>query len=188
MCIVMTDDASDLKAAARGDHLAFARLYGRHAAVVLSLCRYHLRSDTEADDAMQDTFLRAYNKLDKLDRPDGLRSWLYAIARRVCAERRRANSRRVRHEEQAVISRMNKPETSATVLGQVDRAERMERLDAALDSLSDKERLAIHLHYLETDPPAAAASALGLSRGGFYKLLHRARARLANLMRELPTQ
>ncbi|MFH1418894.1 MAG: sigma-70 family RNA polymerase sigma factor [Planctomycetota bacterium] len=184
----MTDDASDLKAAVAGDHQAFARLYDRHAAVVLSLCRYHLRSDTEADDALQDTFLRAYKKLDRLDRPEGLRSWLYAIARRVCAERRRADSRRARHEEQAVISRLNEPETSATVPGQVDKAERMERLDAAMDDLPDKERLAIHLHYLETDPPAAAASALGLSRSGFYKLLHRAREHLANSMRELPTR
>jgi len=188
MGIVMTEDASDLRAAVAGDHQAFARLYDRHAAVVLSLCRHHLRSDTEADDALQETFLRAYKKLDRLDRPEGLRSWLYAIARRVCAERRRADSRRARHEGQAVIRQMNRPEASATAPGQVDRAERMERLDAALDSLPDRERLAIHLHYLEPNPPAAAASALGLSRGGFYKLLHRARARLASLMRELPTR
>jgi DNA-directed RNA polymerase specialized sigma24 family protein len=51
-----------------------------------------------------------------------------------------------------------------------------------MERLDDRERLAIHLHYLESDPVKAAASALGLSRSGYYKLLARARERLASLM------
>jgi RNA polymerase sigma-70 factor (ECF subfamily) len=54
-----------------------------------------------------------------------------------------------------------------------------------MDQLPERERLAIHLYYLEADPVTAAASALGLSRGGFYKLLARARQQLAVLMREV---
>ncbi|MHC4798889.1 MAG: RNA polymerase sigma factor, partial [Planctomycetota bacterium] len=55
----------------------------------------------------------------------------------------------------------------------------------ALDSLSDNERLAIHLYYIDTNPQQAAAAVLGLSRSGFYKLLARARGHLARLMREV---
>ncbi len=44
--------------------------------------------------------------------------------------------------------------------------------------------LAIHLHYLEHDPVDAAMRTLGLSRSGFYKLLGRARASLADLLRD----
>ena len=47
---------------------------------------------------MQETFLRAYRKLHQLKHPDGLRFWLYAIARRVCSEQRRSAERRNRHE------------------------------------------------------------------------------------------
>ena len=75
----------------------------------------------------------------------------------------------------------------ATLDEPLDRAERLERLGAALDGLPDDERLAIHLFYLEADPVAAASSALHLSRSAFYKLLARARERLACLMREVPT-
>ena len=46
----------------------------------------------------------------------------------------------------------------------------------------DRERLAIHLYYLEADPVNAAMSALGLSRSGYYKLLSRARENLAGLL------
>src|SRR5438132_1317372 len=65
-----------------------------------------------------------------------------------------------------------------------DHAEQLARLDLALDELPDKERLAIHLYYLDNDPIAAAESCLGLSRSGFYKLLAKAKDRLANLMSE----
>ena len=62
--------------------------------------------------------------------------------------------------------------------------EALDRLTVALDSLPDDERLAIHLYYLESDPAPAACAALNLSRSGFYKVLNRARERLALLMKE----
>lgn len=64
------------------------------------------------------------------------------------------------------------------------RRERFTALESALDGLADEERLAIHLHYLEHDPVAAARESLGLSRSGFYKLLARARNRLAEQLRD----
>ncbi|MBN1345224.1 MAG: sigma-70 family RNA polymerase sigma factor [Phycisphaerae bacterium] len=183
----MTDDTCDLTAAAAGDGQAFARLYDRHAGVVLSLCRRRASSEAEAEDATQETFVRAFRMLDQLDRPAGFRRWLYAIARRVCAERHRAARRRAHHEEQAVISRIDLSPPAIAAAESVSQAEQLERLGLALDALADEERLAIHLYYLDADPVEAAASTLGLSRGGFYKLLARARRRLATLMGEVPT-
>ena len=61
-------------------------------------------------------------------------------------------------------------------------ADQLGRLTAALDALPYKQRLAIHLYYLDADPIATASQALGLSRAGFYKLLAKARNRLAVLM------
>jgi len=52
----------------------------------------------------------------------------------------------------------------------------MEKLDA-------RERLAIHIYYLEADPVKAATTTLSLSRSGYYKLLARARENLASLMK-----
>ncbi len=68
-----------------------------------------------------------------------------------------------------------------------ENAEQLDRLTAALDTLPEDERLVIHLHYLDSDPPKAANSALGLSRSGYYKLLHRARRRLAGMLNEVRT-
>ena len=183
----MDDDISDLRAAGTGDHEAFARLYDRHAAVVLSLCRRRACFEAEAEDATQETFLRAYKMLDQLGEPGGFRPWLYGIARRVCAERRRAAERRARHEEGAATCRSERFVPMLEGCESASRSEELARLAVALDALPKDERLAIHLHYLEADPVAAATSAMGLSRGGFYKLLARARNRLAALLREVPT-
>lgn len=179
----MTDDARDLTASLAGDHQAFARLYDRHAAVVLSLCRN--RCANEAEDALQETFIRAYRMLDKLNGPERLRPWLYAIARRVCAERRRAGRRRNHHEEQAMMVQPSRLSAVGTGTDPIERADQLDRLTSAIELLPDDERLAIHLFYLDDDPVTAAASALGLSRSGFYKLLARARQKLASQMREV---
>jgi len=179
----MSNDASDLSALRAGQQDAFARLYQRHAAVVLSLCR-RCSNISEAEDAMQETFLRAYRRLHQLRRPEGFRSWLYAIARRVCSERRRSAERRSRHEASAMENHASFADEPATPAEAVEHADQLDRLTAAIGELPDDERLAIHLHYLDDDPLPAASQALGLSRSGFYRKLTRARKRLAVAMRE----
>lgn len=179
----MSDDASDLAALRAGQRDAFARLYDRHAGVVISLCR-RFANLTEAEDAMQETFLRAYRRLHQLQSPDGFRPWLYAIARRVCSERRRSTERRNRHEGIAAKMQAVSTSESAAPADTVAQGEALDNLTVALGALPEDERLAIHLHYLEDDPVRVASTTLGLSRSGYYRKLARARKRLAFAMRE----
>lgn len=178
MTDVMHDpDAGDVAQAISGSADALARLYDRHSPIVLSLCRRGTLAD--AEDAMQETFIRAFRKLDTLDDPARFRAWLYAIASRVCSEKRRAAGRRARHEAEAM--KQNAP-VIAEQHDAVEHAEQIALLGEALEQLPEQERLAIHLHYLDADPVAAAMPALGVSRSGFYKLLARARNRLATML------
>ena len=182
----MDNDSRDLADARAGDHHAFGRLYDRHAPVVLSICRRRLAHD--AEDAMQETFIRAYHRLEDLADADRLRPWLFAIARYVCLERHRAARRRAHHEEHAMNQSLaTHPPATPHSPADIARSEELDRLGAALEHLTDEEQLAIHLYYLDSDPAAAAALTLGLSRSGFYKLLARARTRLQALMKEAKT-
>ena len=191
---VEPDEAADLAAAQAGDDDAFARIYDRLGPVVLSLCRQ--RSLSEAEDAAQETFIRAHRLLHKVENAGRLRPWIYAIARRVCSERSRAARRRARHEERAAVSRQQvrtPPGHGAPATGTAtgdpsrdsDHAEQLDLLGTALEKLDDRERLAIHLYYLEADPVRAATGAMDLSRSGYYKLLARAREHLAGFMTEV---
>ena len=123
---VAEDEAADLTAAQASDQDAFARLYDRHAAVVLSLCRR--LSLAEAEDAAQETFIRAYRLLHKVESADKLRPWLYGIARRVCSEHTRALRRRRHHEDQAMLTRTAERKAHAPSAGEsVEQAEQLQQ-------------------------------------------------------------
>lgn len=191
--LVNDDDARDLASAIAGDHEAFARIHDRHAAVVLSLCRqksaYH-GDAASAEDACQETFLRAFRLLPRVNgdvTSRGLRAWLYAIARNVCSEARRSINRRHIHEAHAMTRMVAEMPSRTMVMSDLaersaSQREQLERLTLAIDQLPDDERLAIHLYYLERDPVAAAREAMNLSRSGYYKILARARDNLAATM------
>ena len=189
--VVTTHDCHDLDAVRSGDLEAFGRIHDRHAPLVLSICRRRgfggpSGSLADAEDATQEVFIRAYRKLDTVEDCTRLRSWLCAIAGYVLRERRRAAARRHHHEGVAVSASIQNHGgvSSVTPEQELARRERFAALESALDGLADEERLAIHLHYLEHDPVAAARESLGLSRSGFYKLLARARNRRAEQLRD----
>ena len=188
---VMTNDCNDLDRVRSGDLEAFGRIHDRHAPLVLSVCRRHgpggpRGSRTEAEDATQEVFIRAYRKLDTVDDCTRLAAWICTIARFVLKERRRALARRLKHEgaamNQAIHDHGGADVTSPAA--DQERRDRFEALEAALERLPDDQRLAVHLQYLEPDPVGAARRTLGISRSGFYKLLARARASLADLLQD----
>lgn len=149
---------------------------------------------------MQETFIRAHSKLQTVSDCRGFRSWLFTIARFVTRERSRSAARYAAHVDAAATMSATSGHTpgssiAASTAGaahapheSLEHRDVLDRLSVALDQLPDDERLAIHLQYLDNDPIAAARSALGLSRSGFYALLARAREHLAQLMaREVTT-
>lgn len=188
---VTTNDCDDLELVRSGDLEAFGRIHDRHASVVLSFCRRHgpggpQGSRTEAEDATQEVFIRAYRKLDSVDDCTRLGAWLCTIAGFVVRERRRALARRLKHEGAAMNAAAHDHGgvSEARPDADLERRERFAALESALEGLPDDERLAIHLHYLEHDPVSAARRTLGISRSGFYKLLGRARSHLADQLRD----
>jgi RNA polymerase sigma-70 factor, ECF subfamily len=73
-----------LKAAKAGDEGAFAELVEPHRCTLQAHCYRMLGSLQDAEDAMQDTLLRAWRGLNRFEGRSSLRSWLYAVATNVC--------------------------------------------------------------------------------------------------------
>jgi RNA polymerase sigma-70 factor (ECF subfamily) len=89
----MDDLARIAAAAADGDPLAAATLVRETQSDVWRLCAALGDRDT-ADDLTQETYLRAFAALHRFEGRSSLRTWLLAIARRVCADSVRARRRR----------------------------------------------------------------------------------------------
>jgi RNA polymerase sigma-70 factor (TIGR02960 family) len=89
-----TNRAGDDVAAISGDESAFAALTERHRRELHVHCYRMLASFDEAEDAVQETFLRAWRNRDSFEGGSLFRAWLYRIATNVCIDMHRRSSRR----------------------------------------------------------------------------------------------
>jgi len=170
----MEDDSSLVRRSVEGDSAAFGILYDRYAPVVRALAFDVTHDVNSAQDLAQEVFLRAHAKLPTVRDGDRFGPWLIAIARH-CVQEWRRSRRRDRHRFMAEPLEM----ISVTE----DRAdENATALRLAIAQLPERERLALHLHYLQEQPVAVAQQVLGLSYAAFYKIVARARERLARIL------
>lgn len=167
-------DAQLVALARRGDRAAADALISRHLETVQAVCRSRLSSPHDVNDAVQDTFVRALSKLDRLRDPDRVAPWLRAIAARVCVDQYRATRHMVvvpsPGAEHADLGRG--PEDHAVG---VDVAR---NLHVKLQTLSQRDRRALWLRDAEGLPVPDVARDLGLTEGSARVLLTRARHRL----------
>ena len=90
------DDAALAVQAAAGDAQAARALYHRHGPRIRRFLGDLLRDPALADDATQETFARVFCRLDSLDDPNKLTSWLFGVARNVSLEMMKARARRAK--------------------------------------------------------------------------------------------
>src|SRR5918994_2594465 len=86
MCAASDIQDVPLPAAGRGDEDAFQRLAGRHRGELHAHCYRMLGSLHDADDALQDTLLRAWRGLPNFRGQSSIRTWLYRIATNACLD------------------------------------------------------------------------------------------------------
>ncbi|KFE64913.1 sigma-70 family RNA polymerase sigma factor [Hyalangium minutum] len=79
--------------------MATAASFEEHRAALTGHCYRMLGSAAEADDAVQETLVRAWRNLDRFEERSSMRTWLYSIATRVCLDALNDRSRRVRPME-----------------------------------------------------------------------------------------
>ncbi|MFE9328744.1 RNA polymerase subunit sigma-70 [Nocardia sp. NPDC052278] len=86
---------TDVSAALSGNALAFEKLAQRHRAELHVHCYRFMGSTEDAEDLVQETFLRAWAKRDTYQGTSTYRAWLYGIATHACLDALRRRSRRV---------------------------------------------------------------------------------------------
>ena len=92
----ITELEHTVAAATAGDATAFTSLVERHRRELQVHCYRMLGSYTDAEDVVQETFLRAWRRLDTFDGSSLFRAWLYKIATNACLDMIRREHRRVR--------------------------------------------------------------------------------------------
>lgn len=170
-----------------GNKDAFGELVARHGAGVYTLCRRLLGDETEADDAVQDTFLQAYRKLDTFRGDSAFSTWLHRIAANECLMRLRRRrpllSTETPAEEEKAPPR-DIPDWANAPVDELLTKELREELERAVESLPEHYRTVFVLRDLENESTEEVARQLGISIPAVKTRLHRARTMLRDRLRE----
>lgn len=159
--------------------------YERYGPMVLRRCRSLLRSDAQAQDAMQDVFVAVLRHQDRLDEtaPAAL---LMRVATNVCLNRVRSERT---HAEDADDERLQRIAGTAHEVGEGRTLARdlLSKLFRADDPLAASSQALAVMHYLDGMTLEEVARSAGMSVSGVRKRLDTVRARLAKLEKE-PSQ
>src|SRR5215470_13521807 len=113
--------------------LRFGELFEAYCSDVVAYCRWRATSRSDAEDAVSEVFLTAWRRIDGVPRGPDTRVWLYATARRVLANQRRAHRRRA-----ALVDRLMSE--AALDLGGADGGHEQVLVRAALARISEGDR------------------------------------------------
>lgn len=155
-----------------GGDLTPEGLFRFYGPPVLAICLANVRNLHDAEDIMQEVFIKALRKLDALRDPLRAKSWLIRIARRACADHYR------RRDPETQVLRDDVAARSAVGNHLAD------RLHHAIQGLPQEYREAITLYYIDGRNSGGVAACLGITEAATRQRLVRARLMLHDLLRE----
>jgi RNA polymerase sigma-70 factor (ECF subfamily) len=174
-----------INAAMQGDQEAFADLVFAYQDAVYNLCYRMLGERTEAEDAAQEAFLRAYLNLSRYDSARPFKTWLLTIASNYCIDRlRRRRLQWLSLDDEPTADHLalssDEPEPETATL---DR-ERSQAIQALLDELSPDYRAAVVLRYWYDYAYSEIADIMDTTESAVKSRLFRARQALADKLGE----
>jgi RNA polymerase sigma-70 factor (ECF subfamily) len=175
---------SQLAAFARRDPHAVRAVYDEYGRTVYAVALRVLRRPDLAEEATQQTFVRAWQAADRLDLERDPAPWLATIAKRVALDIYRAESRRAarqRHYEES-IPRVTEVPPDA------DRLDLAWAVREAIDELDPDEAAIVRMQHLQGLPQAEIARALGIPLGTVKSRSHRAHRKLMSALGHLRTE
>lgn len=175
-------DRELVEAAQSGDSEAFGVLMRRHQRRIYRLALHLLRDSAEAEDATQDTFVRAYGALDRFDGRSEAFTWIYRIAVNLSLNvirARKPNKKAVSTDDPRLEGVLVETRSgSASPLGDSENRELGRVLCEGMDALSDTLRTTLILVGVDGLSHAEAGEVLGCPEGTVAWRVHEARKKL----------
>jgi len=180
-------DAEAAEEARKGNQLAFRALVDRHSRSVFRLAFRMTGNEQDAEDMVQETFLRAYKQLHRFDGRAAFGTWLYRIGANCSLDLLRA--RRLRKEHSGTAANDEATTLLDTVATSAPDPERLTRsgqlaglLGPALEQLTEAERTAFVLRHYEGQNIEEIAKVLGVNKGAAKHSVFRAVQKLRGIL------
>jgi RNA polymerase sigma-70 factor (ECF subfamily) len=183
------NDHAAIQAVLAGDKEAYGTLVVRHSHTLFRVAYRITGNEADADDVVQEAFLRGYRKLEGFESRANFGTWIYRIAVHCALDK----VRRRRGDETSRVAEANNPEQDQMQVA--DEAAGPDRIllsgeigamqQAALRSLTPTERTAFVLRHMEDCSTAEIGAALGIdsnaAKQAVFRAVQKLRRRLADL-------
>ena len=187
------NDAEAVARARAGDREAFRELVERHSHQVFQLAYRLTGNEEDAEDVVQETFLRAYRGLSRFEERSQFLTWVHRIASNCAmdlARRRPLRADRVEPLDEGWTQGRGEGDSTPDPERLAAASETGRRVAAALTRLSPMERTAFVLRHFEGRPIAEIAQTLrvraGAAKNCVFRAVSKLRRELAPLSTELP--
>ena len=179
--------------ASEGDFAAYDELVRRYQGRIYSLVYNMTSSKEDAEDMVQEVFVKAYSSLKKFRRTASFYTWIYRIAINqtinFLKKRKRRQTLSLNDVDEGVERDPSYVELSAreSPVRDTSLAELQEKLNKALLTLSEKHRIVVVLHDIQGVPHDKIAQMTGCAEGTVRSRLFYARQQLQGELKEFMT-
>jgi RNA polymerase sigma-70 factor, ECF subfamily len=147
----------------RGDPVAFEALVGQTRAALGTFLRRMLRSEHDAEDVLQETYLRVFESRAGFDPRYSMKTWMYTIALNILRDRAR---------RKGTVALAAEPSVPAD--GRLERSELVERVRDLVQALPEGQRAVFTLYRYEGLGYDEVARVLGITVGAVKAQMHHA--------------
>jgi len=180
---LQSDDEIIVNRCLEGDQAAFAFLVEKYKGAVHAYAYHRLLDYQEAQDIVQEVFIKAYRKLAQLKWPHRFQSWLYTIASNECSTWLREH---LKDREQEVPLEDVPAENLDELAVRAHSDEDIElTVKSAMETLPHDSQLALSLYYMSGLSTKEVAGFMGISPNNVGVKLHRARKQLGERVEKM---
>jgi len=175
--MMQATDVDLVERALAGDKDAFGDLVRKHQGLVYGLAYHRVEDFADAQDIAEDVFVKVFRCLGQVENPERFGAWLRTITANECTTWLRRRQHVMSLEEAEMLA-------SHAALAAEKSRQREQRAEIlqAVDSLPEKSRLMVTLHYLSGLSCREIGESIGMSANAVAQHLHRARQQLKEMM------
>jgi len=178
------DEAKWVASAKEGDQTAFSKIVEVYQKPIFNLCYRMLGDSAQAEDAAQESFIRAYFKLDSYDDSRKFSSWIFSIASHYCIDKlRKRRFQWISWDDLPPWRWLPDPDTPQPEESMID-VEAMQEIHGLLDALPPDYKAAVIFKYWYDMPYTDIAEALDTTVSAIKSKLFRARKMMAQAATE----
>lgn len=179
-----TEDLYYIEAVRKGNVQAFSMLVEKYRKMVYTLALKLMKRPEDAEELAQDTFIKAYQKLDTYEGKSKFSTWLYSITYNACISELRKRRIDFKSLEEQRLS--DQDEMRMHDYYSENKKEDQEKyLNLALSKLPEDDQVLVTLYYYEYQSMDEISEITGLTVSNIKVKIHRARKKMYSLLHEM---